>query len=199
MIIKLYIILTLVLHFISKKRNVELGLVLVLSVLNTLICTLLSHYKIATFFSNNIYIVLNTILWLMILYSIVKKKYIKALIFIYCGFVFGISVISNPFREFIYIFFIVGALVYVTLFWIECYHNLKNEKLSFFQTNDFILLFSPIMFFLGMSIVFGFKSHLLTITELWKGFNLYNFISYFVNIIYYSLINYYLYKINKDV
>ncbi|MEO7173972.1 hypothetical protein [Flavobacterium sp.] len=90
--------------------------------------------------------------------------------------------------------FIVGALFYLIFFLFLSFKQLRNENLAFFTNNNFILLFSPILFFIGFSFVFAFKNRNLNETILWEDISLYNLISYFINIIYYSLINLYIYK-----
>lgn len=91
---------------------------------------------------------------------------------------------------------IVGAFIYLVLFIIESFYELQKENLVFFTSNRFILLFSPILFFLGFSVGFGFESFAILGKEIF-GFKLYDLISHFVNVVYYSLMNIYIYNEKK--
>lgn len=93
---------------------------------------------------------------------------------------------------------IVGSLMYLISFIILSYKNLKSENIDFFKSNHFILISSPIIFFFGLSILFGFNSEKLIGTRVFGDTNLYRFIIIFVNIIYYSLLNIYIIKEKRD-
>lgn len=90
--------------------------------------------------------------------------------------------------------FVVSAFLYLVFFIIDSFYRLNKEEFSFFLSNDFLLLLAPILFFLGLSFMFGFKSKLLTSTMLFADVKLYTAIIYFVNLIYYSLITIYIYR-----
>ena len=75
---------------------------------------------------------------------------------------------------------------------------LKDENIGFFKSNHFILISSPIIFFFGLSILFGFNSMKLIKTIVFGNVTLYRFIIIFVNIIYYSLLNIYIIKEKRD-
>jgi hypothetical protein len=97
-----------------------------------------------------------------------------------------------------YFTFIVGSFIYVSLYIYENYMQLNNENLDYFKTNKFILLFAPIPFFLGMSIVFSFRNSSVKEFFIINNIQLYTFIAYIVNIIYFFLINLYIYKEQKQ-
>ncbi|MFP9100393.1 hypothetical protein ACLI09_15185 [Flavobacterium sp. RHBU_24] len=88
---------------------------------------------------------------------------------------------------------VVGAFIYLVLFITESFYELQKENFPFFSSNVFILLFSPILLFLGLGIGFGFNSSKLLDTKVF-GVDLYDFISHFTSIFYYSLINLYIYR-----
>jgi len=104
----------------------------------------------------------------------------------------------DPTNFFNKIIMIVGALLYLIIFIILSSKNLNFERIDFFKSNHFILISSPIIFFFGLSILFGFNSKKLFDTIVFGRTNLYNFIIIFVNIIYYSLLNIYIIKEKKD-
>jgi hypothetical protein len=198
MIIKLYIVITLVLYFVFNNKNKMLGLLLFLSVVNIIVTDLFKHFRIDTFFNNNIYVLAHNLLWILLLQKQslnpkLSTSIIWGFLFFNCFSLFY----SSIFKEFNFNAFILGALIYTTLFVFESYSNLKKENLSFFISNNYILLFAPILFFLGMSFMLGFRSKSVTGTVLFGEVKLYTFVNYFVNIIYYSLINIYIYKERK--
>jgi hypothetical protein len=94
--------------------------------------------------------------------------------------------------------FVLGTFIYVISFILFSFKFLKQEKFSWLLSNNYLLLISPILFFLGHSFMFAFDSQSLYYTKLFKNINLYPIVSYFVSIIYYSLINLYIYKENKS-
>ena len=93
--------------------------------------------------------------------------------------------------------FIIGALLYVSIFIYESYKQLNRENLNYFKTNNFILLIAPILFFLGMSIVFGFRNSGIKDVIIFNKIELYTLITFTVNIIYYTLINLFIFKERK--
>ncbi len=96
-----------------------------------------------------------------------------------------------------YLTFILGALIYLMLFIFESFSQLKNENLSFFKSTTYFLLFAPVLFFLGFSFLFGFRNFDLRNTIVFGKTDLYTFICYFVNLVYYTFINSYIYKERK--
>ncbi len=171
---------------------------LILSVMNSFITSVLKYFDLPIFFNNNIYVLVHNFLWLILLKKqSLKPKLLTSIIwgflFFNCLILFHISI----FKEFNFNAFILGSLIYTSLFVFENYSNLKRENLSFFISNDYILLFAPVLFFLGMSLMLGFRSKSLTIIVLFEEVKLYDFVNCFVNIIYYSLINVYIYKERK--
>ncbi len=96
-----------------------------------------------------------------------------------------------------YLTFVIGSLIYILLFAIESYNQLKNENLDYFKTNKYLLIFIPILFFFGFSFMFSFKNSSIKDVIILYNTDLYTCISYFVNIIYYCLINLYIYRESK--
>lgn len=145
----------------------------------------------------NISFILHNCIWIMMLGTIVKEnKIVLPVLLVYLLF----SILNLLFFEKLnlnYNTFIVGALLYNLLFLILNYKNLQNENFVFFNSNYFLLLVAPVLFFFGFSFMFGFKNYYLRSLIIFDKVKLYDFISYFVNIIYYSLINLYIYKERK--
>lgn len=128
--------------------------------------------------------------------SAVVGQYIN---YIIGGFtLYGIfNVYSGSSEKFCYYTFVVGSFIYIVLFLSVSYFYLKKEALHFFQSNAFLLLFSPVCFFMGMSFMFSFNSRSITSYTVFNDFELYTLINYFVNFIFYFILNLYIYKERK--
>jgi hypothetical protein len=93
--------------------------------------------------------------------------------------------------------FIGGSFIYISFFIYGSFYHLNRENFSLFFSNTYLLLFAPVLYFLGLSFVFGFKSPEVAETLLVGNIKLYDFIGYFVNFIFYTLINIYIYREKK--
>lgn len=93
--------------------------------------------------------------------------------------------------------FIIGAFWYIIIFIIGSFNELRKDNFIFFNSNNYILLFAPILFFLGFSFMFGFRESNIRYSVIFNKIDLYTIISDFVNLMYYSLICLYIYKENK--
>ncbi len=141
--------------------------------------------------------VLHNALWLLLLLLIFQAKKKEYLIF--WGFLL-FSVFNLFFYEgdgLNYLTFIVGAILYIVYFIYKLVVCLKNEQLDFFSTNDFILISSPVMFFLGFSFNLGFRDSPLRNALIFNEVDLYTFIGNCVNFIYYGLLIIYIFKQKK--
>lgn len=143
----------------------------------------------------NINIIIHNTLWLMIIGAFLYET--KAVIVIHIIFGLVNLLFLEGYSKFNYYTFVFGALLYTTIFIYLSFKQLKKENLSFFLSNNYILLFAPVLFFLGLSFMFSFKSRELTSTYIFNEMKLYTFINYFVNIIYYFFINLYIFKEKK--
>lgn len=145
---------------------------------------------------NNIYVGLTFIFWLFIIGAIHKNnRVIQISIAILIAYI-----LVNPFKiqkflQFDHYAFILGSFIYCLIFLITSFKKLKNDDLDYFKSNNFILLFAPILFFIGLSFVFGFQDTEASKIMVLGKFELYSIISYFVNIVYYSLINLYILRL----
>jgi hypothetical protein len=89
--------------------------------------------------------------------------------------------------------FIVGALFYLIGFIVESFQYLQKEDFAFFHQNDFIVLSAPLLFFIGFSMMFGFRNHDLNAYLILGKWELYTVISHMGNIIYYGMILWYVF------
>lgn len=194
-----YVLLTIVFAMFTieknKLNNNYLLFILFICLITELSSAVLeyNHYPFDLVYS--ISIIIHISLWLIIISKQVLNKKVASiflatfLLFSSINLFFGEGLVECNFNT-----FIVGALLYIILFIYESFYQLKKENFTFFKSNNYLLLFCPVIFFFGLSFVFGFKSKELAETIVFNKMALYDFIIYFVNIIYYTLINIYIYR-----
>lgn len=140
-------------------------------------------------------VILHHSIWLLLLGRVtVFQKTFRFLLF---GFI--VFAIANLFfiegtDRFNYYTFVVGAFLYIVIFIYESFYKLKQEDFPFFLSNNYLLLLAPVLFFFGLSFMFAFQSKSITSFIIFGDIKLYTFIIYFVNIVYYTLINLYIYR-----
>ncbi|MGV3698027.1 hypothetical protein [Flavobacterium sp.] len=182
----------------SKRDNKLLFAIVCVCFINEVGSLILKYNKLSINSLFTIDVVLHHSLWIILIGRHLSGGKMKAILL---GYLI-VSALNFFFVEgmdnFNYYSFVSGALVYTILFTYISYKKLREENLGFFTSNHMILLFSPVMFFLGLSFMFCFKSHQLTSTLLFGDVKLYTFINYSVNIIYYTLINIYILKERKQ-
>jgi hypothetical protein len=180
----------------SLHRNVLI--ILFICFLTELINTYLKYNGNSNAIFSSISIIFHNSFWLLLLSKVVHYK--KLVYILILGFIlfslFNLSFIEK-FERFNYYSFILGALFYVLIFFYESFFQLKNENFEFFSSNNFLILFAPVIFFLGISLMFAFNSVQITSTIVFGQVTLYKCIIYFVNLFYYALINSYIYKESK--
>ena len=200
--IQLYVFVTfLIAVSYYKPRNETanfLFLILFINFTTEFVSTILisENRKLGLF--NTISSLLHNSLWLILLYKSIKQRTIYKVVF---GTFITFAMINLAFWEGLQQFncntFIIGAFLYLIVFIYESFDQLKKEQFSFFLSDHYLLLFAPVFFFCGLSFIFGFKSSKLASTVLFGHIYLYQFIAYLVNIVYYSLINIYIYREKK--
>jgi len=187
---------TIGLFFLKKSKLINIFLFIILSnyFITELFSIFLNYYSIPVAFLYNVSIILQFVFWLLILSKILKKQ---SLLFVYLFIAFATISFFYKFTSFNNYNFIIGSILYLILYITENFKLLNQEKIDFFQSNEYFLISIPILFFLGMCFLFSFNLKSLTKTIIFGKTNLYTLINYFVNIIYYSLINIYIYKERK--
>lgn len=154
---------------------------------------LLKNYPIQP--TVNGWIFFHTLLWFFLFFVIHPYKKTDAIIItsfvVYA--IINISEFEGMFKL-NYTTFLLGALSYITIFLVDSFKRLKNEELSYFYSNDFLLVSSPILFFMGTSLMFGFRERAITRVLIIGETTLYQTIIYFVNFVYYTIINIYIFK-----
>ncbi len=147
-------------------------------------------YSISFIFHNS--------LWLLLILKVLKakrKKFFLLWVFLFFSILNLFFFEGRALNHFTFIF---GAIIYVTYFISKSISFLKKEELVIFSTNDFLLIFSPIMFFLGLSFTLGFGDKIRFI-KIFNSVDLYTFIIDIVNCIYYGLLNIYIFKQRRYV
>jgi hypothetical protein len=197
--LRLYIVFSFIYFFYNYKsvnNKLSVLFIFLLSIVNELALIYIKYSNLNIGLNTTIYTFLNYIIWFLILFKIatVNKKISFLTIFLFTVF----SIINLLFIEsslkFNFNIFSIGAIIYLLFFISIVIKELKNENLDFFLSNKFILIVSPILFFLGFSLIFCFKDRLLLRLNIINNISLFKFISHFVNMVYYSLLNLYVYK-----
>jgi len=198
--VKLYILLSFIwcsVFYVKKRENQYVIAVFLLSVVCEVITTIFKEQVLIRHGNVNVYFIFNSVLWFLVFYEVghIKKRVIWTIVgylifsFINLGFIEkGLN----------YNLLIVGSLLYLILFVIESIVQLKEENLSFFQSNKYLLLFCPVLFFLALNFVLDFKSVYISKTKIFWDVTLYELINYPANIIYYSLMNIYMFKEKRN-
>ena len=138
----------------------------------------------------NIYFVL----WFWIFFEINKSHKTKLLTLIFFNTFGLLNYFFFEKQNLNYSTFIIGTFIYVSLFIKKSFNNLKNENLVFFQSNNYIILFAPILFFLGFSFMFGYRNHELMVYNYFENITVYDLISSFSNVSYFLLLTLYIFK-----
>jgi hypothetical protein len=200
--IQIYVVLTFIVAIIFYRPKSPtfrlLFFIVLLNVACEVITTTLFYYKKETGLFNSIALPVHHTLWLFLLYRHIKPA--RFFYPLYAAFILY-AIINFFFLEGSTRFntrtFIVGAFLYVVLFIYESFEQLKKENFDFFLSNKYLLLFAPVLFLFALSFIIGFNSRKLATTVVFSGLTLYQVIISFVNIIYYSLINIYIYREKK--
>lgn len=201
--IQLYIIFSLIwvlINYVPKKKVNYLVLIISGGIFNEVISNFHKLEKENFSFNSNIYLLIYSLFWFLILLE--GSKFRKQIIYILSFFIFFWTLDFLFFAQLSHFCtnsFILGALFYLIIFTYQSFYELKNNNLTFFQNNDYLLQSAPILLFLGLSFVLGFKNKALQNTIIFGTINLYQFISYFVNIVYYTIINVYIFKEKKSL
>lgn len=193
----IFITYTIALLFMHSKKSSHrlLFAIITISVATEILSLILTYIGVKTGLLYTVSVVMHNSLWLILLTKDFLIK--KAVIILLLSFLL-VSILNFLFYEgsinFNNYTFIIGAFLYIVIFIYESFYQLKYDNFSFFSSNNYILLFAPVLFFFGLSFIFGFKNKELAATVVYGKVELYSFIGSFVNFIYYTLINIYIYK-----
>lgn len=198
--VNVFILITM-LHFLSTtglvKKDFFLLLILTISLSNETLLIYNQQRPINIELCISLYIIFNAFFW----FCILQKQLTYDKIFRYCmAFYLAFSLYIVFFEgrlKINKITFVLGAFIYLAFVFFESFYQLKKENLSFFDSNRFIIIIAPVVFFFGFSLMFGFIKKEIRSTIVYHNINLYTFVSYYTNIIYYTIINIYIFKERK--
>ncbi len=183
----------------SKKTDNLLFTILILSTLNEVVSKLLRYYGHPIGLMVTAYVILTSVLWLLILKQVSRqKKIIVYAIFAFLVFSVYNFIFLDGLSRFNGYTFIIGAFLYLFLFIYDNFQEMKKENFDYFFSNRYLLISAPVLFFIGFSFIFGFRSKVLDDIHIFPNLKLYDFISYVVNTVYYLMIIYYIYKSKKQ-
>lgn len=201
--IKILVLFTFV-HGLLRLNKSNANHMLLLSILTICLVTemvnsLLFLAGLSNGLLSGISIIFHNLLWLVLLQ---KNSGHQLIVRIGISLFLGCSLLNFLLpagkSDFCYYSFVIGAFIYTVLFLSENFEQLTSEKVDYFLSNTYLLLFAPVLFFIGLSLMFGFDSPEITSAKI-QGFKLYDFVIYFVNIVYYSLINIYIHRENNQI
>ncbi len=187
---------------LNWKQQTHKYVILILSVfmLNETICFLCNVYLLTFKINFTITTFIHALLWLLILKKSVRfPKVMTGLLIVFVTFSFCDLFFIEGWKLFNCYSFILGAFMYLIVFLIESFYQLKQENFPFFFSNQFLLLMTPVLFFIGLTFMVSFKSHEVISTVFFGKIELYKTIIIFVNIVYYTLLNLYIYREKKKV
>ena len=90
--------------------------------------------------------------------------------------------------------FVFGSILYTLFFIKENYRQMKAESLQFFINDTYLLIFAPLMFMLGLSLILSYAKSEIVKAEVIFGITLYKLFVNLACLVYYSLINIYIYR-----
>ena len=197
--IKVIVVITLLFTLFSLSFKTRLHrfllLILIICFVNEVINSIFIYCEKPIGITNSVSIVFHHLLWLLLLRDNCSKKemltYSIDFFLLFSILNFTIMVSTGNYN---YYTFVVGAFIYVVFFIYESFYQLEKENLPFFISNNYILTTAPLLFFFGMSLLFGFKNKSITSTIVFNSMTLYNFIINLVCLVYYTLVNIYIYR-----
>jgi hypothetical protein len=139
---------------------------------------------------------IHQVLWLwLLLRKSGNTKFLKVLVPA-CIIFTTANIITNQ-DQATYYSFVAGTFLYIIMFSIITYKELSMENLAFFLSNDFMVLFTPVFSFIGLSLMLAFGETALFKTPIINKMPLYLVIVNYVNIIYYTGLNLYIFREKK--
>ena len=200
-IVQSLVLVTLIHVFFLKNSqnsvNSILKWLLLFTFFNELINFFFKTNNISIGLPTTIFVVIFNFLWLYVFYIVSKNSYVLILAYIFSVINLVMILSNNKIFEFNLLIFIIGAVIYLNVFIFISITNISRQNLEFFSSNNILLVIAPVLFYIGFGFMFAFKGKILTRLQILPNIKLFTIISTFVNIIYYTLINVYIYKERK--
>lgn len=182
----------------SNRDHCYLLLILGTCLATEIIDSVLYFFGYSNGLTMSISIIFHDCFWLLLLRrNIAFKVSLTMGLLLFLAFAVANLFLMSGHFGFNYYTFVIGAFIYIVLFLYENFYQLQKENLAFFLSNSYLLLFAPILFFVDLSLMFGFDSKAVTSHRIFGLIKLYDFAIYFVNAAYYFLINIYIYREKK--
>lgn len=162
--------------------------------LNEIVTLLYSYSNTFVKLITNVVMIVSFGLTFLLLSSLSKNRFVSYFNYLFVALALLNLLFFEKYNQFNFSTFTLGTLLYVTCFvWVNVY-QLKKENMSFYSSNEFRLLFAPLILFVGYSLIFSFRNYSVSSVKVINNIELFTIISYLTNIVYYSLINIYIYK-----
>ena len=179
----------------KKKINRYLLIVLFTGVVSEISFIIFESLNIKTTYVHMVSTFIFHTFWLFILKEHVTKK--KLLLYLSYFFIF-FSIVNFCFvivsGKYNFYSFVLGSILYTLFFIKENYRQMKAESLQFFINDTYLLIFAPLMFMLGLSLILSYAKSEIVKAEVIFGITLYKLFVNLACLVYYSLINIYIYR-----
>ncbi len=198
-IINVFILLT-YLHALLKLKtkkviNKYLFYILSISFFSEIINACLKYNEISNTAFTSISLIVISIFWFLILYMIFDtKKLIIAIIIVFSLFAVANLLFLEGTIQFNYYTLVLGSFLYLLLFVYECFRQIKKDNYYFFKSNKYILILSPIIFFIGVGLYFFLNTNSLTFSNIIENLKMLVYFNIIINVIFYLFLNYYILK-----
>jgi hypothetical protein len=203
-LINVTVLLTFIYALFNLNRNVKVNVYLLIILLSGLLSEMsiiiLKNFNTKTTYVHFIVNFFFHTFWLLILniYATKKKLLLYLTYFYILFFIVNFIIIYN---SNIYNFnsFVLGSIIYTLFFIKENYRQMKAESIEFFINDSYLLIFSPLMFMLGLSLILSFAKAEILRAEIFWGITLYKLFVNLACLVYYSLINIYVYRQKNQI
>lgn len=183
----------------KKPLNRKILAILLVCLLTEIINSVLKSSGKSTNLSTSLSIIAHGALWLWLLAGLVAIRMVAlAALLVFLIFALADLFFLEGLWRFNYYPFVAGAFLYIVIFIYESFYRLYKEDFEFFLDRKYLLLLAPVLFFFGVSFMFGFKSKEVTSSLVFGRVKLYTFIIYFVNSAYYGLVAGYVFRERKE-
>ncbi len=203
-LINITVLLTLIYALLNLDYRIKVNLfllfILFTGLLSEISYIILNGYNLKTTYAHMVNTFLFHSIWLFILKEYVTKKeillYLTWLFVIFSLVNFVIIVVTGKYN---FYSFVLGSIIYTVFFIKENYRQMKAEALQFFISDFYLLIFSPLLFMLGLSLILSFAKAEIVRAEMFWGITLYKLFVNLACLVYYSLINIYIYRQRKQL
>lgn len=178
----------------NTKEGRWLIWILSASALHEAIAITLRYHGIDNKIPANIYVFVHGLLWLLVLKRFTPfRKLQTVLIVAYISLCFLNFLFGEGISSFAYLNFVAGGIFYTAIFLVTSFQYVRENRFDFFGEPVFLLLLSPVPYFIGLGLNFGFMSKELGNLCLYNTFTFYEAVCTLVNYLYYGFVLLYLF------